>query len=538
MSTISRRSLLQLAGLAGAGLGLTACSTAAPGGGGSTGSSSQAAWPTYQPAQGPTPDLASTVPGGGMDAYFRYPDSVVKTVAETPGDGSAVTSMVMTYSPPFASGNQLNAAIVEALGADVQLSLVPVAEYDSKLTTVSASNDLPDTMLMTTMPRAKQFLRATCADITDFVSGDAIADYPNLAAIPTYAWEAMGRVDGRIYGVPLVRGRQPTVMHVNRTALDSVAAPDPWTRDEFGAAMEEVTGGGRYGLGPFSGEDFLLRLFTASFGAPNGWQVTDGVFTMAQASDGYKEALEFVRDMIARGLYHPSSGTLAHNDMMNEYYAGKVAAVGGNFTNFATGVYFDRVGDRFQTDIAPIFAPDYSCSLSSGLFGYTAFKQADPDRIRMLLRICDYLAAPYGSEEWQLVNLGVEGVHFERDADGAIQMTDLAADENANTVPFKYIGDSMDIIQVLNNEEATQRAFDFFETVVPAGVPNPALGLDSQTLDTEAPAMDQKFNDAIAAIVTGRKDIDTWDSVVQDVLNSGGAAAADELAASYEAAQV
>ena len=37
-------------------------------------------------------------------------------------------------------------------------------------------------------PNLPDFFKARCADLTPYLSGDAAKDYPNLAAIPTYAW--------------------------------------------------------------------------------------------------------------------------------------------------------------------------------------------------------------------------------------------------------------------------------------------------------------------------------------------------------------
>lgn len=534
MATFTRRTMLQFAGAVGVGVGLSACSGGGTGRGASP--ADAAAWPTYQAAKGPKPDLASTVKGGGEDAFFNYPSELATTVTDKPGDGSTISSLILTYSPPIAgaASNQMWSAINKALNADVRLNMIPASEYGSKLAAITASNDLPDTMLMTALPRAKQFVKAKCADLTDYLSGDAILEYPNLAAIPTYAWQVMGRVNGGIYGIPLPRGRVPGVLHVNRTVLGGAEAPDPWTKDQFVQAMTSVTSGDRYGLGVWSGEPYLVDLFAGAFGAPNTWDLRNGQFSPAQASDPYREAIAFATDLFKRGLFHPSSSSASQNDIMNDYYASKIIGVEGSFANYSTGIYFQRVGERFTTDLGPIFAPDFRNSLSDGMFGYTVFKQADPERIKMLLRICDYLAAPYGSVEWELVHLGVEGAHFTR-TDGGYELTKLADAENQNTVGFKYLANPMEIIQVPGNKDATKRAFEVFEKLVKAGTPDPSASLDSDTLDTAGPTLLQKYYDATVAIVSGRADISSWDKTLAEVKAAGGDKIAEELATSAAA---
>ena len=51
-----------------------------------------------------------------------------------------------------------------------------------------------------------QFVQAQCSDLTPYLAGDAAKDYPNLAAIPGYAYKGAGGVfDNRLYGIPIHR---------------------------------------------------------------------------------------------------------------------------------------------------------------------------------------------------------------------------------------------------------------------------------------------------------------------------------------------
>ena len=67
---------------------------------------------------------------------------------------------------------------------------------------------LPDAMYLSgpggTPPNIEnmaEFLKAKCADLTPYLSGDAIKDYPNLANIPTSAWR-VPIYGNAIYGIP------------------------------------------------------------------------------------------------------------------------------------------------------------------------------------------------------------------------------------------------------------------------------------------------------------------------------------------------
>src|SRR3954451_4576048 len=54
----------------------------------------------------------------------------------------------------------------------------------------------------------------------------------------------------------------------------------------------------------------------------------------------------------------------------------------------------------------------------NGAFGITAIKKASEERVKEILRIMNYLAAPIGSEEYLLLHYGVRGIDWEFDDRG------------------------------------------------------------------------------------------------------------------------
>jgi putative aldouronate transport system substrate-binding protein len=63
-------------------------------------------------------------------------------------------------------------------------------------------------------------------------------------------------------------------------------------------------------------------------------------------------------------------------------------------------------------------------------------KTDDTARIEELLAVADFLASPFGTEEYQLVNYGVEGTHYSLDENGLPVATDRAAAEVAQSYIF------------------------------------------------------------------------------------------------------
>ncbi|MBK0296872.1 hypothetical protein IAE22_33805, partial [Bacillus sp. S34] len=76
--------------------------------------------------------------------------------------------------------------------------------FDTKFATMTAGNDIPNIVEFLTFampPRFPQLLDAKFSDLSEYLSGDAVKEYPNLANIPTPSWRSP-RINGKIYGVP------------------------------------------------------------------------------------------------------------------------------------------------------------------------------------------------------------------------------------------------------------------------------------------------------------------------------------------------
>src|SRR6185437_8543854 len=74
--------------------------------------------------------------------------------------------------------------------------------------------------------------------------------------------------------------------------------------------------------------------------------------------------------------------------------------------------------------------------LTGGYLGATALKKPSPDRIKELLGILNYLAAPFGSAEDLLLTSGVDGVDYTLDPKGNPVLT-KQGNSDANYTPWK-----------------------------------------------------------------------------------------------------
>jgi putative aldouronate transport system substrate-binding protein len=108
------------------------------------------ALPNYLPLQGgPKPDYASA---GQQyeDGWDNYPSPPVKSWTKAPpGTGSTINVLGQAFNPPATPYDQNPAwqEVKKRLNANVQFTVVPIADYPAKLGTTMASDDLPDLML-------------------------------------------------------------------------------------------------------------------------------------------------------------------------------------------------------------------------------------------------------------------------------------------------------------------------------------------------------------------------------------------------------
>jgi putative aldouronate transport system substrate-binding protein len=536
MNNANRRNFLKLTGLAAivgtAGPALVAC-----GDGGSKGTVTNAGktlapWPTHVEFAGPKPDMPAT-DKGVQNLFTTYPTNLTKSVAETPGDGTDVTAIIITYEPPpkDLSGSPRWQAINKALGVNLKVTVVPDAEFATKMATIMASNDLPDIIMLGAgyvLPREADFVASKCADLSDLISGDNIKAYPNLANIPTYAWQSVGRIGGKLYGLPIERPVAGNSLLVNRTLLTGAGAGKDWTKDEFAATMKTLTQGKKWGTGAareaLGGSHQIYH--AGSFGAPNVWKVDGGAFTSTYGTEEYKAALDFTRQLWADKVYYPDSSSTSQVDLETLYYNGTVASITDGFGTYATAA--PTVKNQFQVD----FATPYNAGKTptpwqgTGIFGYTVLKKAEPDRLKMLLRVCNYLAAPFGTTEYELKTFGIEGADFTRTADG---ITLKETGGNPLPPPFRYIANGPSIINLPGQNEAARRLYDWEATVLPSSIRDPSVGLRSTTQTENGAKLNQLLTDAATAITTGRKPLSTWDTAVTSWRNGGG----DKIAAEF-----
>ncbi|HEY1294954.1 MAG TPA: extracellular solute-binding protein, partial [Chloroflexota bacterium] len=520
--SFTRRTFITGIGAAGAALPLLAACGLVPRAGtvatptGAATSSGKAAIPSYVPVQGgPQADLPARA--DGVDAgYFKVPQTLFKSVKDQPGKGEDVTLLTNLIQGAVVALDQNSAwqAVNKDMGLTVHQRLYGSGDYRTGLNTTIAGDDLPDTIYNSPdkyIPNLPSFLQAKCADLTPYISGDAVKDYPNLANIPTPCW-AETVTNGAVYAVPVPRAPFLNAFLVRQDLADQAQVPPPTSADEFKKFLVALTNvqQNHFGLAASTGFGLLKQSpLLMIFGAPNNWRLDQsGKLTKDYETDEYKATVGFARDLWSAGVFHPDCRTLTGTTLSTAMRGGQTAVASHSFGALIAqwSLLASENPDARLRVIHPFSAdgktkPIYHTGPSN--FGVSFIKKGSPERVQLLLRVLNYIASPFGSQEWALLNYGVEGVHYNRGAEGVPMLTDKGKNEVLST--WKYITNNPEIL--FNPDRSQQYATDIQadeKAMADVGIPDPTLGFYSQTYSSQQALLDQALNDGVSDIVIGR----------------------------------
>ncbi|HZX01933.1 hypothetical protein [Kribbella sp.] len=532
---IGRRSFLAGAGGGAAALlGVSGCSS---GGGSSQANSvesnSKVTLPAYTAYSGITPDLPATA--SGVDPAFRhFPKQRPKSVPDKPGNGETVSGMsnIFLPVPPGAGGNSYWAGLNDRLGVDLKLQMVPAADYEQKFATTIAGNELPDVLQMRPVANLPALLDKRFTRLDEHLSGDAITKYPNLANIPTRTWKS-AVYNGGIYGVPIPRGAVQLYSFIRQDLFEAAGvSPEPKSFAELTETAKTLTDpkARRWAFGAWNQvRDFLMMMNQA----PNTWRAEGGRLTHTYETAEYKQGIADLTQLWTAGVMHPD----AFSDQLpfkNLFNAGTIAinAIDG-YLGWNQYIQTAAGNPKFKLGVMPVYtraggelAPWWQ---GSGIYSITALKkQTDPKKIELILRVLNWLAAPFGTEEYVYRVFGKEGVDHTVNSDGDPTLTQ--AGQTNTAIPIRYLADAPAVVYQPGRPQDADVQHAYQTKVLAKAAVNPTVGLFSNTNAAKNAVLDKAINDGVKEIVQGRKPMTTFDSLVKTWRNTGG----DAMRKEYE----
>jgi putative aldouronate transport system substrate-binding protein len=459
---INRRSFLgaaaAAAGAAAAAPLLAACGTTA----GHTGTTSASELTKIMPAYVPTTAIKPDIPSvnGSDPAYLTYPTNLVHTISEAPGAGGSYTTITPLWGAIPAAGNPYYQAVNKALGADLTIQPANGNTYANALPPLFSGNKLPDWINIPSWNTAPlnfgQAVAAKFADLTPYLSGDNVKKYPNLANIAPAAWQA-AIWDNKIYGLPVFPSNVvfTGAIFYRQDILGKLGiTPDVKSAADLFALGKEVNNpkAKRWAFDdPFT---YLYQPFNIPNNPPAWTTNAKGDLVASVETDQYIEALNWERSVVAAGMMHPGAIALDTSNAKQRFYSGQVVITGDGTGawNGSDALLGKAAQPGYVRTAFPLFTasgtgtPRIALGYGAGLFSYLS-KGLTKSQIEECLRIANYLAAPYGSYEYTLVNFGVQGRDWTPSAHGPIYTTQGTKEANEDTFQFLATGPSVTSVQ-------------------------------------------------------------------------------------------
>lgn len=512
---------------------------------------------TSAPAAMSVPQQDGKIPSpaqGVPDAYTKFP-TPYKTVNMIPGKNTKVTALIVAYlpPPPPREQNKWWQEFEKRLGITYEPIIQPADGYPEKLASIVAGGNIPDLTFLyfeQVPDQYKVIQQGGYTDLTSELSGDGLKQYPNLALFPDFVWKN-ARTNGKLYGAPRPGPQIGAQMHWRKDWAEKFGNPNPKNADEFYDLMVKFTKGDPDGNGKqdtwamhtIAQFAFGLSFFRNMFRVPNEWRKNaDGTLTAYLETEEFKNTVAYQKRLFDAGIFHPDTATGTRTQRKDYITSGKVGIVEDAFVNFAgpnPNGFRDtarKLNNDPKINVTYLVPPGFdggkaTIDLSSGFSGYAAIPAKvgkDKERVKELMRVINYMAAPFGSEEWLFMNYGLEGIHHTVQPDGTRVKTDLGNTEIGdlpnlcNNFPAYYYSIPGDAQEVQNG------ARDF----VALGIDNPTLGLFAPTNSAKASELNQLRIDRVDAMVTGRDPLSALDTLIKDWRSRGG----DAIRKEYEQA--
>jgi len=521
---------------------LAACGNNAGKGGASTKTGIQSALPNYKPlAGGVTPDLPSVTGANGAmsdPGFLKYPTNLVHTVTGPVGSGGTYTAVGPSWNPIPAANNSYYAAVNKALGATFNAKPANGNTYSTVIPPLIAANKLPDWLHIPGWLNPTFNTAGLCgtkfADLTPYLAGDAVNDYPNLAAIPTGGWQA-SVWNNKLYGIPSYTSGETFagLLFYRKDLFDTRGiTPNVKSAADFKSLGQEVNNP-RGNVWAFDDTfTYLQQVFKVPFG---GYYIENGKVKSAWEHPQMLECLDFCYGLAKAGLVHPDALAGINTSSPSRFQAGKVFMEGGgtgawNDGDAQTGQSANKAYTRMGF---PLFSHDGSTPTvgfggSTGWISYLS-SSLSPSQIKECLHIANYFAAPFGSYEYNLIHYGVEGVDYTMGPDGPVR-TKEGSNTAANEI-YNFFGSSQQTVYNAGYPDVTKAFCTWSADAVKYAYKGTFWNLNITVPDQFSKvAAGSEVTDAQTAVYHGKQPVSYFQNAVASWKKGGG----DSLLAWYQ----
>ncbi|GIG40474.1 ABC transporter substrate-binding protein [Cellulomonas phragmiteti] len=448
--------------------------------------------------------------------------------------------------------------IEERTNVRLNLTNIPFSDATEKRSLLISAGDAPQIIPLVYTGEERQFAASgAVVPLSDYV------DYmPNFQKYME-EWDLTDMVndlrqeDGKYYMTPGLQEVSVPVftLIIRKDVFDEVGAPAPETWEDLQEGLELIKAAypdSQPLADGFEGQS-MINYAAHAFGTVGGWGFGDGAwwdedageFVYAATTDGYKDMVTYFNGLAENGLLDTESFT-ASNDgggtVTEKFAAERVfAASGGSWTvqEFSTALEAAGVTDFELVQIAPPGGPAGMVVEPRNFwngFMLTSDAVNDPNFCD-LLGFTDWLY--YNPEARELIQWGVEGEHYTKDAEGNYTLEPDITFAGLNLNPSgtidlkKDLGYANDVFAGSTESRELKESYN-----VPAFVeyiddvqsnrtprdPFPPHPLDEAELEQSSllgTPLKDTVDTATLEFILGQRDLSEWDSFVSQLEGQG-----------------
>jgi putative aldouronate transport system substrate-binding protein len=465
------------------------------------------------------------------------------------GDGLQTLSwMTMLHTPttPDASG-PVHKGIEKNTGQKFSVQWVPDASKEEKINSVLASGDVADLTSLTQLsqsPVRKALNSGMFWEVEPFLK-----EFDNLKDIdPTILDGA--RVDGKLYGVPFQKILARYGVLIRQDWLDELGLEVPHTIDELSEvalafATEDPSGKGKGKTTGFIDrmESFgvAFRSLAGYFGAGETFQEESGKIVPACATDPWKEAMTWYRNLFEQGAVNKEFITMQKSNQQDAIAQGKGGIVvtglfeAPNYVALAkkidpdTKVDWTLINDITYKDVPRRVVSDTGGGVG-GLLAISSASVKSEDEVRSILKFVDALI---DEENFDLMTNGIEGTHYETKDGGAVEITDRTLWEQ-EVQPYSGSRPSETAKIYKSTDPYVNTANKLMDENADYAVTNPVQSLSSEAFDSSWATIQQNIQDAYNQFMSGQIDMAGYEKVLDAQNGQGLDKILEEFTAGYE----
>lgn len=453
--------------------------------------------------------------------------------------------------------NEWYTYIKDNLGVTLDVNFVPTQSYVDKITTTIASGALPMVIAANSSVLKNQGILDMIDDGEFWDLTEIVKDYPNLYSFVGEGRWTTSAIEGVNWGIPRLRVLPRNGAVIRQDWLDNLGLEMPTTFDElydvlYAFTYNDPDGNGvqdTYGVvtsyvGTGNRGWNGFQTLAIALGAPNTFGYTEDGMIADFGTESYMEMLKFMKRLYDDGILNRNFNELSAQDRQKEYKAGKYGMVFCVIDDIS-GLQNDlvQVDENARSMVlAPITVEKGATpriAATSGYNGMVMFPKFGDNTIKdetTLRRVLSFMDALCTKEYQDLINFGLEGIHYEV-VDGVrtlltnesgSTLLDVARGDIGQILPFA------DYVRRDDDSDMLKNLYDQIELRTPWAVLDDSVGLKSKSYNELSSELDSIMMDAAVNFVTGAYSEDDYWAAYQDWLSYGGEDVLAEFTSAYE----